>query len=88
MKRKESFMLQAIGGENLLVPLGAQVVDTNGLVLLNPTGRVVWDLLAEEQSVDRLAAALVDQFDVDLECARTDVQMFLQEISQIGLLAQ
>jgi hypothetical protein len=87
MKRKESFLLQTIGGECMLVPLGKQVVDTNGLVMLNSTGRVVWDLLAEEHSVDQLAQALVEQFDVDRERAQTDVREFLGEIRQIGLLA-
>ena len=38
MKRKDDFILQNVGGENLLVPLGAQVMDLNGLVTLNGTG--------------------------------------------------
>ena len=37
MKRKADFIMQNVGGENLLVPLGAQVMDLNGLVILNDT---------------------------------------------------
>ncbi len=86
MKRKEDFLMQVVGGENLLVPLGAQVVKMNGLLVLNATARCVWDLLAEDRSLDELAAAVAAQFDVDNARARTDVQTFLDEISRLGLL--
>ncbi len=86
MKRKSDFMMQNVGGENLLVPLGSQVVDMNGLVTLNATGRCVWELLAQDRSVDELAAAVTERFDVDRERARADVQTFLDEIARMGLL--
>ena len=37
MKRKADFMIQKVGGENLLVPLGAQVMDLNGIITMNNT---------------------------------------------------
>ena len=86
MKRKDDFMLQSVGGESLLVPLGAQVVEMNGLVTLNPTGRCLWEALAEERSVEELAATLVERFDVDAARARADAQAFLDEIGRLGLL--
>ena len=86
MKRKSDFTMQSVGGENLLVPLGAQVLDTNGLVTLNATGRCLWELLAQDRSVEDLAGALTEKFEVDIQSARTDVQVFLEEITRIGLL--
>ncbi len=86
MKRKDSFLMQDVAGEILLVPLGAQVMDMNGIMTLNATGRCVWELLAEERSVDDLAAAVAERFDVDSERARTDVQAFLDDITRLGLL--
>lgn len=86
MKRKADFMMQNIGGENLLVPLGSQVINMNGMVILNGTARCVWELLAQEHSLDELAGAVAKQFDVDPERDRTDVQTFLDEIKRLGLL--
>ena len=86
VKRKADFVLQNVGGENLLVPIGAQVMDLNGLITLNAAGRCLWELLAEECSVDDLAAALTDKFEVDLDRAHQDVETFLEEITRIGLL--
>jgi Coenzyme PQQ synthesis protein D (PqqD) len=86
MKRSEDFLLQNVGGQDLLVPLGAKVMDMNSLITLNATGRRVWELLAEDHSVEYLVTEVVKQFDVDLERARADVQAFLDELNRLGLL--
>ena len=86
MKRSEDFLLQNVGGQDLLVPLGAKVMDMNSLITLNATGRRVWELLAEDRSLEYLVAEVVKQFDVDLERARADVQAFLDDLGRLGLL--
>jgi hypothetical protein len=86
MKRKDSFLLQNVGGQNLLVPLGSQVMDTNAIIMLNPTGSHVWELLATHSTTRELAEALADRFEVDLATAQADVQVFLDEITEMGLL--
>jgi hypothetical protein len=86
MKRKADFIMQNVGGENLLVPLGAQVMDLNGIVILNDTAACVWELLAQDRTVDELASAVAEQFDVDAATAHADVQTFLDEIVRLGLL--
>jgi len=86
MKRQADFMMQDVGGENLLVPLGAQVMDLNGLITLNDTAACVWALLAAERTLDELAAAVAERFDVAAEIARADVQTFVDEIAKMGLL--
>lgn len=86
MKRKNDFIMQDVGGENLLVPLGAQVMDLNGLITLNDTAACVWELLAAERSLDELTAAVAERFDVDHETACADVQTFVDEIAKMGLL--
>jgi sensor domain CHASE-containing protein len=86
MKRKDDFIMQNIDDEWLLVPLGAAVMDLNGLITLNKTGACVWQLLAAERTLDELSAAVAQQFEVDSATARADVQTFLDEIARIGLL--
>ena len=88
MKRKNNFILQNVGGENLLVPLGQQVVDTNGLIILNATGHCLWELLAEDRSVGDLATLVAERFTVDQERALADVQIFMDEITNMGLLEE
>ena len=86
MKRNDRFLLRSLGGQDILVPLGSQVVDVNGVVTLNATGRRVWELLAEDRPVDELVATIADEFDTDRERVRIDVQTFLDEVTHMGLL--
>jgi hypothetical protein len=86
MKRSEDFLLQKVGGQDLLVPLGGKVMDMNSLITLNATGRVIWELLAADLPVDYLVAKIVEQFNVDPETARTDVLAFLDNLGRLGLL--
>lgn len=88
MKRKADFLMQNIGDEYLLVPLGAQVMDLNGIVTLNDTAACVWELLADERTINELATAVTEHFDVAPERALTDVQSFIEEITRIGLIEQ
>jgi len=86
MKRNYDFLLKNVGGQDILVPLAAKVREMNCLISLNATGRCVWQLLAEDQSMEDLAAAVAERFDVDKERARADVLIFLDDIGRIGLL--
>ena len=88
MRRKEDFLLQDVGGERLLVPLGAQVMNLNGLIVLNQTAAYTWALLAEERTLDELCAAVAERFDVAPDTARDDVGAFVDEIVHLGLLEQ
>jgi hypothetical protein len=86
MKRSQDFLLKQVGGQDFLVPLGSKVMDLNALVALNATGRCVWELLAEDCTLEFLATEVVDRFDVDLERARADVRAFLADLGRLGLL--
>lgn len=84
MKRNDNFILRDIGGEPVLIPLGAPFTATNGIVSLNETGRYVWDLLATECSLDDLAVAVSKRFSIDISSANSDVQSFVNQISSFG----
>lgn len=86
MKRSRDFLLQNVGGQDFLVPLGAKVMDMNALITLNATGRLVWELLAEDRSPEELVAEVVAHFEVDQERARADIQAFLDQLRDMGLL--
>jgi hypothetical protein len=88
MKTKDGFVLQNVGGEYILVPIGQRVLDLNGIITLNPTGQYLWELLAENRSEDELAVGVVEHFDVDPERARADIKTFLDEISRMGLIEE
>lgn len=54
---------------------------------VNGSGAVLWRLLAVGTDEDALRGALVEQFEIDSELARTDVTTFLEELRSLGLVA-
>ncbi|NTW88936.1 MAG: PqqD family protein [Desulfobulbaceae bacterium] len=86
MKHIDDCVMQKIGGENLLVPIGMQLKNLNGIIILNDTAAYIWELLAKERTLDELAAAVSERFDVITEIASEDVQRFLHEITKLELL--
>jgi len=86
MRRKDNFVMQNVGGENLLVPLGAQVMDMNAIITLNATSSYIWSLLDKDRSIDELATAVSERFEVDSARARADIEKFIEEITGLGLI--
>jgi len=86
MKAKSGFVLRQVGEMTVVVPLGERVVDFNGLVTLNDTGRFLWGLLDGTHSAEDMVRELVRQFEVDEAQAERDLQAFLTELETIGLV--
>ena len=71
MKRNTDFMLRDIAGEVILVPTGAAFI---------------WKNLDESKSKEELVDKIMDEFEVDEETARTDVEGFVGALYEHGLV--
>jgi hypothetical protein len=61
-------------------------VDTATYLSANASGRLLWRALASGATREELVSCLVDEFEVDAERAGADVDAFIGELSQRGLL--
>lgn len=86
MKIKDGFVLKAVAGSFLVVPLGSQVVDFGCIIKLSETGAFLWSLLESEKSKDELVSALTNEYDVDEEKAASDIDSFLNKLKEADLL--
>lgn len=60
---------------------------TQELLILNPTGSLLWRFLSKEtQSLASLAAILARQFDIKPRQAKRDAEVFLDALIQKGLI--
>ena len=84
MKRNEDFLLRDVAGSLVIVPVGAAVTAFPGMITVNATAAFLWELLETEQTVDSLAAALMDRYEVEEDRARGDVVAFLERLQPIG----
>ena len=55
--------------------------DTDDMVIINPSGQVIWDFLATPRNTAQVAAQVVEQFQgVSPEQAATDAEAFFQSL--------
>ena len=71
-----------VAGEDVVV------LDLHGSVYLklNGSGRVLWELLVDETTEPDLAAALVERYGIELDRAAADVDAFIADLRERGLL--
>ena len=86
MTIQTGYMLRQIADTWLVVPLGERVVDFNGLLTLNDTGALLWQLLEQGAETDQLVRALLDTYDVAATSAASDAEAFLETLREGGLL--
>ena len=80
MKRNTGFMMRQVAGRYVLAPVGDTVKTFSGMITMNATGKFLWDLLEQDQSVDSLAQALVNAYEVEFDKAKEDVVKYLEPL--------
>ena len=88
MQLKKGFVLRNVCGENVITGEGLDAIDFGRLLCLNETATWLWRR-AEEQgifTVDSLADALCEEYDVNADQARQDVSTMLAEWQNIGVV--
>lgn len=89
MQLRKGFELRQVCGENVLMAEGLEAIDFSKLVNLNETATFLWKE-AEAQgefSIESLASALCNEYDVDEALATADVKAMLESWKEIGLLS-
>lgn len=86
MKVKENFMLRKIADSYVVVPVGRQTLDFNGIINLNETGAFLFELLQKGASRDELVEKLLGEYEVERDRAQADVDKFIQSVKDADVL--
>ena len=84
--RSRSVVARGIGGEVLIVPVRRGVGDLTSIYSLNGSGAALWEALAAEKTAAELVGVLEQDYDLAGCDARADVEHFLSDMSQLGLV--
>ena len=84
--RSQSVVARVVAGETLIVPVRAKVGDLASIYSFNGTGTLIWKLLETPKSVEELASAIVQEYEVEPEQAERDVADFVGEMKAVGLV--
>jgi len=86
MKRKEGYIIRTVADEIVVVPTGEEAIHFNGLISLNKTGKVLFEALEKDTTIDALVRILTERFDVEEEVAKKDIEDFIDLLVKEGLM--
>lgn len=86
MKIKEGFILKEIANQYVVVPIGNQAINFNGMLRLNKTAKLLFEALSEEKDVNDLVILLQEHYDIDEKTALRDVKDFLTVLTSKDIL--
>lgn len=86
MKIKKGFVLKEVAKEYIVVPIGSEAINFNGMLTLNKSAKRLFEALSEDKTVDDLVKVLTDFYDINVEQALVDVNAFIQILESKNML--
>ena len=86
-KVEAELVSRSIAGETIIVPIRGKLADMQQIfVLSSSVAQYIWQNLDGKKSLDEIREGIVDNFDVEKEQADADLQEFIAELVEAGLV--
>ena len=88
MKLNPNFIIQDLGDNTLLIPVGKAAEKFRGLVRLNETAAFIVRQLGQETTPAAIAEAMLAEYEVDRPTAETHIAQILDQLRSVGALVE
>lgn len=88
MQLKYKFEIMELDGNIIAVPVGENVDDFRGVVRLNETAAMIFELLTRGASEDQIVDSLYEKYNSSRDEIASDVQRYLEAFQEKGLLLE
>lgn len=79
-KIKEGFVVRTVAAQTVAVPVGKRTTELHGVITLNESGCILWKALEKGADIEQLTALLAEQYEVEPDQAKRDVENFLESL--------
>ena len=86
MKIKDGFILREVAGNFVVVAVGSAVKDFRAIITLNETGAFLWKTLEKGATEEELLTALLSEYEVSEQVAKSDIKAFINKLQNANLL--
>ncbi len=86
MEIKKQVILRSVAGEHMLIPVGETVFQYNGIFMLTESGKILWENIVKGADEEGLVQALVQEYEIDYDTAKADVQEFLEMLKAFEII--
>ena len=77
-----------IAGETLIVPIRGKLADMQRIFAISSVAEYIWQSLDGETSLDEICDDIAATFEVEKERADVDLQEFIAELVEAGLIME
>ncbi len=88
MRILNEFCVREVMDEVVAIPTGEAAKKFYGIISLDPVSRFLFEKLQQEQTVQSLVDAVLEEYEVDPQTAQQDVESFLDQLRQHQLLVE
>ncbi len=88
MKMREGLVLRRIADLDVVIPIGNNIADFNGIISLNETAAFLWKRLTLKEELPQIVDALIEEYDVNPEIARKDIELFIEQLTQANIVTE
>ena len=86
MKLNENFVLRQVAGNWVAIPLGQAALDFTGILSLNDSGAMLWNVLAAGGGREELVNKLTEEYAISREIAAADADEFITKLMNAGCM--
>ena len=86
MTLKSGFTLKQIGSKTMVIPIDEKALDFNGVITLNHSGKLLFEALKSEQTIESLKSLLIEHYDISEETALKDVVTFIETLKSKDII--
>lgn len=84
MKIKNGFTLKKVMGSYMIVSTTDE--SFNNVQTMNETGAFLWELLKEDTTIDSMSQKVAEEYEIDEETAKRDIEAFVDKLKSAGLI--
>ena len=88
MKLNPNFIIQSLGDDMLLIPVGKAAESFYGLIRLNETAAFIVRQLGQDTTPAAIADAMLAEYEVDRPTAETHIAQILDQLRSVGALVE
>lgn len=86
MKIKEGFVLRRVLDEAIVIASGEASKNFHGMIKLNETAAVIWELIDAGNSEEEIAKKLSEKYEISVEQAAEDTKAMIAVMAEKGIL--
>ena len=85
MRIKNGFTLRSVAGNFIVMNLGGEL-DFNGMITLNETGAFIWKGVEDGKSIEEIAEAISQEYEIDFQTALNDTKGIIAKMLEAGVV--